>query len=72
MSDNVGMVGKFISEANGHILALEEGQSLTRGDVSLLRLPGNVFECRVYETGFWYFYSEFSVEQIEYWGGAPF
>lgn len=72
MSNIAGVVGEFVVSANSLILELEEGQSLTRGDVSLLRLPGNVFACRVYQSGFWGFYDEFSVEQIERWPDAPF
>lgn len=72
MSDIAGMVGKFIVEANGRILELEGGQSLTRGDVSIVRMPWNSFQCRVYDSGFWHFYDEYSVEQIERWPDAPF
>lgn len=67
MSDYDGEVSEFVKGAIKPILGLDEGQSLTRGNIQMTRLPGRIFQCKVYVSGYWLNYDHFSTEEIEEW-----
>lgn len=66
------IVGEFISGAIDLLLELDEGQSLTRGDVQAQRFLEDVYILRVYNSGYWEEVGRRTKDQIAKWNDAAF